>query len=69
MKITKIVNIAPKAIQIDLEGGEWARLWQFGKTVFSETSDSVKKSTLVNIKRDAQLVEWKAGKLEHLYIL
>lgn len=68
MKITKIFNIAPKAIQIELDNGEWAKLWDWGKTIYTQTSDKVKKSTLVELKKDAQLFEWEASKLEQLYI-
>lgn len=67
-RIIKISNIAPKAIQIDLDNGEWARLHQFGKTVFSEVSDGMKKSTLVELKKDVQLFEWNSQKLKELYI-
>jgi hypothetical protein len=68
MKIIKISNIAPKAIQIDMDNGEWGQMWQFGHTIYTSTSDNFKKSNLVNIKKDAQLVEWNAEKLEKLYI-
>lgn len=68
MKIIKISNIAPKAIQIDFEENEWARLYEFGSTVISNTSDRIKKSILVNIKKDAKLFEWNAKELEKLYI-
>lgn len=68
MKILKISNIAPKAIQIDMDNGEWAVLHNFGKTIYSEVSNGFRKSNLVNIKKDAQLCEWNAEKLTQLYI-
>ena len=68
MKIEKISNIAPKAIQIDFEDGEWARLYEFGWTIISNTSDKIKKSTLVELKKDAKLFDWDASKLEKLYV-
>lgn len=68
MKIIKIFNISPKAIQIDLEGGEYAQIYEFGKTQYTTTSDRIKKSTLVNLKKDILLVGWDAEKLEKLYI-
>ena len=67
MKIEKISNIAPKAIQIDFEDGEWARLYEFGWTIISNTSDKIKKSTLVELKKDARLYEWDSEKLTQLY--
>jgi len=68
MKIIKITNLYPKAIQIDFEEGEWAKLYEFGWTIVSITSDRIKKSTLLNLKKDAKLCEWDASKLENLYI-
>lgn len=68
MKITKIFNIAPKAIQIDIDDGEWAQMWQFGHSIYTSVSDGFRKSNLVNIKKDAQLVGWDAKELEKLYI-
>lgn len=68
MKIIKISNIYPKAIQIEFEEGGWARLYKFGNVVYSEVSDRIKKSTLVNIKKDAQLVNWDSKELEKLYL-
>lgn len=68
MKILKISNIAPKAIQIDFENEEWAQIYEFGKTQYTTTSDKIKKSTLVNIKKDCLLVEWNSEKLTQLYI-
>lgn len=64
----KIYNIAPKAIQIDLDNGEWAQMWQFGHSVYTSVSDGFRKSNLVNIKKDAPLFNWDASKLEKLYI-
>jgi hypothetical protein len=68
MKILKIFNIAPKAIQIEFEDGEYAQIFHFGKTLYSSTSEKVKKSTLVNLKRDILLVNWSAQELEKLYV-
>lgn len=68
MKILKISNIAPKAIQIDLENEQWVQMWKFGHTIYTSTSDKVKKSTLVNIKKDAELVNWNEKELEKLYL-
>ncbi len=68
MKITKITNLYPRAIQIDLDNGEWAQMWQFGHSIYSIVSDGFRKSNLINIKKDAQLFDWRAEKLEKLYI-
>lgn len=68
MKITKISNIYPKAIQIDMDNGEWCQIYEFGKTLYTTTSDRVKKSTLVELKKDILLVNWDSEKLTQLYI-
>lgn len=68
MKITKITNLYPKAIQVDMDNGEWAQIYEFGKTLYTTTSDRVKKSTLVELKKDILLVDWDATKLTQLYI-
>ncbi len=68
MKVTKIFNIAPKAIQIDLENEQWAQMWQFGHTIYTNVSDGFRKSNLVNIKKDALLCEWNSEKLKQLYL-
>lgn len=67
MKVARVFNIAPKAVQIDFDNGEWAKLYEFGKTIVSEVSDGVKKSTLINIKKDCLSVEWDGEELEKLY--
>jgi hypothetical protein len=68
VKIKDIYNVYQKAIKIDMDDGEWAVLHNFGETVYSEVSDGMKKSNLVNIKKDAQLCEWDAEKLKELYL-
>jgi hypothetical protein len=68
VKIKDIYNVYQKAIKIDMDDGEWAVLHNFGKTVYSEVSDGMRKSNLVNLKKDAQLVEWNAEKLKQLYL-
>lgn len=68
MKILKISNIAPKAIQIDMDNGEWCQMWQFGHSIYTSVSDGFRKSNLVNIKKDVELFNWDASKLEKLYI-
>jgi hypothetical protein len=68
MKIKDICNIYQKAIKIDMDDGEWAVLHNFGKTVYCEVSDGMKKSNLVHLKKDARLCEWNAQKLKELYL-
>lgn len=68
MKILKISNIAPKAIQIDLDNGEWAQMWQFGHSIYTSVSDGFRKSNLASIKKDVELFNWNSQELEKLYI-
>ena len=66
-QITSIVLIG-NGIHILLNDGEGALFTKFGKTIYTETSDNVKKKTLSEFKKDIVKYKWDVEKLKEIWI-
>lgn len=66
-QITSIILIG-NTISIILNDGESALFTKFAKTIYTETSDNVKKKTLSEFKKDIVKYKWDVEKLKEVWI-
>jgi len=66
-KITSIINIGNN-ISVIFNDGESALFTKFGKTIFTEVSENVKKKTLSEFKKDIVKYNWDVEKLKKIWI-
>ena len=66
-KITSIINIGNN-ISVIFNDGESALFTKFGKTIFTEVSENVKKKTLSEFKKDIVKYKWDVEKLKEVWI-
>ena len=66
-KITSISRIGD-AISIIFNDGESVVLTKFGKTIYTQTSPGVLKTTLSEFKKDIVKFDWDVEKLRALWI-
>lgn len=66
-QITSIILIG-NTISIVLNDGESALFTKFGKTIYTEVSENVKKKTLSEFKKDIVKYNWNVEKLKEVWI-
>jgi len=66
-QITSVI-LTGNTISIILNDGESAFFTKFGKTIYTEVSENVKKKTLSEFKKDIVKYKWDVEKLKEVWI-
>lgn len=67
MRITEI-NKVGRTLTIIMDNGESAELSPFGNTIYTSTSDGLKKSSLDEFKKDVKKYNFDENKLRKAWI-
>lgn len=67
MKIFSISQLT-NCLLIRFDNYKWAKFYKFGKDIYTVTSDTLNKKSLIQLKKDIQRLDWNIEKIKQEYI-